>query len=128
MSLFSELKRRNVFRVAVAYVVMSWLLLQVADVLLQAFAVPDWAFRLIFLVLAIGLVPVVIFAWAFELTPEGLKREEDVDRSASVTPDPDRTTLPRRAWRDGMAEMIRKATVDTLELYAELKLCAYENC
>ena len=87
MSLFSELKRRNVFRVAVAYVVMSWLLLQVADVLLQAFAVPDWAFRLIFLVLAIGLVPVVIFAWAFELTPEGLKRDSEVDRSQSIAPE-----------------------------------------
>ena len=87
MSLFSELKRRNVFRVAVAYVVMSWLLLQVADVLLQALAVPDWAFRLIFLVLAIGLVPVAIFAWAFELTPEGLKRDSEVDRSQSIAPE-----------------------------------------
>ena len=87
MSLFHELKRRNVFRVAVAYVVMSWLLLQVADVLLQAFALPDWAFRLIFLVLAIGLVPVVIFAWAFELTPEGLKRDSEVDRSQSIAPE-----------------------------------------
>ena len=87
MSLFNELKRRNVFRVAVAYVVMSWLLLQVADVLLQAFSVPDWAFRLIFLVLAIGLVPVAIFAWAFELTPEGIKRDSDVDRSQSIAPE-----------------------------------------
>jgi len=69
VSFFNELRRRNVFRVTAAYVVMSWVLLQVADILLEAFGVPAWAFRLLLLVLAIGLVPVALFAWAFELTP-----------------------------------------------------------
>lgn len=84
MSLFSELKRRNVFRVVVAYVVMAWVLLQVTDVMLEAFDVPAWTFRLLFLVLAIGLVPVAVFSWAFELTPDGIKRDAEVDRSQSI--------------------------------------------
>jgi TolB-like protein len=84
VSFFNELKRRNVFRVTAAYVVMSWVLLQVADILLEAFGVPAWAFRLLFLLLAIGLVPVALFAWAFELTPEGIKRDSEIDRSQSI--------------------------------------------
>ena len=64
MSLFAELKRRNVFRVVAAYVVMSWLLLQVADVVLPAFNVPEWTFRLLILGLAIGFVPAVVFSWS----------------------------------------------------------------
>ena len=84
--LLSELKHRNVLRVAAAYAVLSWLLLQVADIILPAFSVPDWTFRLLVLVLALGFVPVLIFSWAYELTPEGLKRESEVDRSQSITP------------------------------------------
>lgn len=85
MSLFEELKRRNVFRVVAAYVVMSWLLLQVADVVLEAFEVPDWTSRFLILALAIGLVPVAVFSWIFEMTPEGIKKESEVDRDHSVT-------------------------------------------
>ena len=85
MSLFAELKRRNVFRVAVAYVVASWVLLQITDVMAEILALPDWAPRLILLILAIGFIPTVIFAWAYELTPEGLNRERDVERSTSIT-------------------------------------------
>ena len=83
--LLSELKHRNVLRVAAAYAVLSWLLLQVADIILPAFSVPDWTFRLLVLVLALGFVPVLMFSWAYELTPEGLKRESEVDRSQSTT-------------------------------------------
>ena len=83
--LLSELKHRNVLRVAAAYAVLSWLLLQVADIILPAFSVPDWTFRLLVLVLALGFVPVLIFSWAYELTPEGLKRESEIDRSRSIT-------------------------------------------
>ncbi len=79
MSLFSELKRRNVFRVVAAYVVMSWLLLQVADVASSAFDVPDWTFRFLILVLGIGLIPVVVFSWVYELTPDGIRKESEVD-------------------------------------------------
>ncbi len=85
MSLFEELKRRNVFRVAVAYLVTSWLLLQLADLVLENIHAPDWVIQSIMLVLALGFPLAVIFAWAFELTPEGLKKEKDVDRTQSIT-------------------------------------------
>ncbi|HEY5774941.1 MAG TPA: hypothetical protein VIS57_02545, partial [Xanthomonadales bacterium] len=84
MSLLAELKRRNVFKVAVAYAVASWLLLQMSDILVPILGLPDNAQKLIFLLLVIGFIPALIFAWAFELTPEGLKKEKDVDRQNSV--------------------------------------------
>jgi hypothetical protein len=86
MSLFNELKRRNVIRVGIAYVVVSWLTLQVADVILNNIEAPGWVFHAILLLLAIGFPLSLLFAWAFELTPEGIKREFEVDRSQSVTP------------------------------------------
>jgi TolB-like protein len=86
MSLFSELKRRNVFRVAIAYLIASWLLLQLADILIPMLTLPEWVARLIFLLLLILFIPTLIGAWALELTPEGLKLEKDVDRDASITP------------------------------------------
>jgi adenylate cyclase len=85
MSLIEELKRRNVIRVGLAYVVIAWLLLQVADVVLNNIDAPGWVFRAILLVLALGFALAVFFAWVFELTPEGLKKETEVDRSKSVT-------------------------------------------
>ena len=84
-SLFNELKRRNVFRVAIAYIVATWLLLQVADVVLNNIEAPDWVFRAILLVVVLGFGLALIFAWAYELTPEGIKKEKDVDRSQSIT-------------------------------------------
>ena len=84
-NLFEELKRRNVFRVAVAYVVTSWLILQVADVVLNNIEAPGWVFSVFLLALALGFLPVLFFSWAYELTPEGLKRESEVDRSRSIT-------------------------------------------
>ena len=86
MSLFAELKRRNVIRVGIAYVVVAWLTMQFADVVLNNIAAPDWVFQVIMLVLAIGFPLVLVFAWAFEMTPEGLKKEKDVDRSQSIAP------------------------------------------
>lgn len=85
MSLFNELKRRNVFKVAIAYAVMSWLVLQVADVVLGHITAPAWIFHVLMLFLAIGLPFAVFFAWAFELTPVGLKRESEADGAASIT-------------------------------------------
>ena len=85
MSLFNELKRRNVFRVGIAYIIAAWLLLQVADVVLNNIEAPGWVFSAIMLVLGLGFPIAVIFAWAFEMTPEGIKKEKDVDRSASIT-------------------------------------------
>jgi TolB-like protein len=85
-SLFSELKRRNVIRVAVLYGVVSWLILQVSDIAMPALGLPEWSITLVLYFLAIGLPIALIFAWAFELTPEGLKRTKEVDPNASVTP------------------------------------------
>jgi adenylate cyclase len=85
MSLLSELNRRNVFRVGAAYVVTSWLLIQVAETIFPLFGFDDAPARVVVVVLAIGLVPALVIAWAFELTPEGIRRETAVDRSQSVT-------------------------------------------
>ncbi len=85
MSLIAELKRRNVFRVGVAYAIGAWVIAQVADLVLDNIEAPDWVMQAIMLVLAIGLPLALIVAWAFELTPEGFKREAEVDRTESIT-------------------------------------------
>src|SRR5438132_3520483 len=82
---FGELKRRNVYKVAVAYAVVAWLLIQGATQVFPFFEIPNWAIRLVVLLLIIGFPVALILAWAFELTPEGIKRAEDVDLSKSVT-------------------------------------------
>jgi TolB-like protein/Tfp pilus assembly protein PilF len=79
---FSELKRRNVYKIAVAYAVVGWLLVQVATQVFPFFEIPNWAVRLIVLGIVIGFPIALVIAWAFELTPEGLKRTEDVDLAA----------------------------------------------
>ena len=86
-SFFAELKRRNVYKVAIAYGVVAWLLMQVASQIFPFFEIPSWAVRLVVLLLIIGFPVAVILAWAFELTPEGIKREEDA-----------------RSWQFGHAE------------------------
>jgi TolB-like protein/Flp pilus assembly protein TadD len=85
VQLFKELSRRNVFRVTLGYVVSCWLLLQVADVLLGVVEAPGWILQTLFILVALGFPVVVFFSWAYEVTPEGIKREEEVDRSQSVT-------------------------------------------
>jgi TolB-like protein len=84
MKLFSELRRRNVLRIAAAYVAVSWLLIQVVETLFPVFGLSDAAIRGVVIVLAIGFVPAVVVAWAFELTPEGLVRDSDVDRGSAT--------------------------------------------
>lgn len=79
MSFFAELKRRNVFRAATAYVAVAWLSMQVAEVSFPAFGFSDRAVRLLIIALAIGFIPAVALAWAFEITPEGVKRDRDLD-------------------------------------------------
>src|SRR5438034_5883120 len=74
-----ELKRRNVYKVAVAYAVVAWLLVQITTQVFPIFEIPNWALRLIVLAIIIGFPSALVIAWAFELTPEGLKRTEDVD-------------------------------------------------
>jgi TolB-like protein len=87
MSLFQELKRRNVIRVAILYAVSSWVLLQLTDVLTSLLNVPESAGSIVVMLLLLGFFPALIFAWVYEMTPEGLKREIDVDRTQSQTPE-----------------------------------------
>ena len=82
---FDELKRRNVVRVAVAYIIVCWLVFQIGEILFEAFGAPEWVFKTVILLLAIGLPFALIFAWAFELTPDGIKKTRDVHTTASVT-------------------------------------------
>jgi serine/threonine-protein kinase len=88
---FSELKRRNVYKVAVAYAVVGWLLVQIATQVFPFLEIPNWAIRLVILITALGFPVALIIAWAFELTPEGVKRTEDVDLPAG-------SSSKNRAW------------------------------
>ena len=85
MSFLEELKRRNVFRVGIAYAVAAWLLLQVTDIVTPILQLPDSIPRMVLFLLVIGFIPAIILAWAFEMTPEGVKLESEVDRSQSIT-------------------------------------------
>jgi TolB-like protein len=82
VNFFAELKRRNVYKVAVAYAIVGWLLVQVTTQVFPIFEIPNWAVRLVVLAIVIGFPIALVIAWAFELTPEGLKRTEDVDLAA----------------------------------------------
>jgi TolB-like protein/Tfp pilus assembly protein PilF len=80
---FAELKRRNVYKVAVAYAVVAWLLIQIATQVFPFFEIPNWAVRLTVLAIVIGLPIALVIAWAFDLTPQGIKRTEDVEDTAT---------------------------------------------
>src|SRR6476646_1579318 len=82
---FGELKRRNVYKVAVAYAVVGWLLVQVATQVFPFFEIPNWAVRLVVLVLILGFPVALVLSWAFEITPEGIKRESEVAHGKSIT-------------------------------------------
>ena len=84
MSFFDELRRRNVFKVAVAYAVATWLLLQIVDLVLENINAPDWVMQVFMLAMAVGFPIAVIIAWAFEVTPDGVKLERNVDRTQSI--------------------------------------------
>lgn len=87
MSFFSELKRRNVIRMAAVYAVGSWLIMQVTELLVDVLDVPDWTMRLVFLLLVLGLPFALVFSWVYEMTPEGLRKESDVATTDSITGD-----------------------------------------
>ncbi len=84
MSLFAELKRRNVIRVAIAYVAVSWLLVQVIETLFPVYGLSDAAIRIVVVIIGVGFIPVLVVAWVFELTPDWVKRDSEVDRSETV--------------------------------------------
>ena len=81
----AELKRRNVYKLAIAYGVVAWLLIQIASQIFPFFDIPNWAVRLVVLLLIIGFPIALIFSWAFEMTPEGIKRTEDAAPNAAIT-------------------------------------------
>ena len=85
MSFFTELKRRNVVRVGIAYIVIGWVLAQIAEFAFENFGAPDWVLKTVVVIVLLGLPLALFLAWAFEMTPEGVKREKDVDRSQSIT-------------------------------------------
>ncbi len=86
MSFFAELKRRNVIRVATAYFAASWLIIQVMGTIIRAFGFGNVALRIVLIMIVIGLVPTLVFAWVFDLTPEGLRKAKDADRLGSMSP------------------------------------------
>ena len=86
MTFLAELKRRNVIRMAGLYLVGAWLVVQVAGTLLPMFGAPGWIARSVVILLAIGFVPALVFAWVFEVTPDGLKRDAAVPAEASIAP------------------------------------------
>ncbi|TDJ31380.1 MAG: hypothetical protein E2O56_07205 [Gammaproteobacteria bacterium] len=90
MSLFTELQRRNVIKVAMLYVIVAWLILQVGEILVPLLILPDSVLRIVFFILVLGFPPALIFAWAFEITPEGIKRDRDVDPAQSIASDTSR--------------------------------------
>jgi len=85
MSFIQELKRRNVFRVAIAYVVVAWLVAQVLQLVFESFGTPDWVMKTVLVLMAAGFLFALFFAWAYEVTPQGIKRESELDRSQSFT-------------------------------------------
>ena len=87
MSFIAELQRRNVIRMAFLYLVASWVVLQVADVVFPVLDVPEWGLRLVLGLLVVCFPLALIFSWIYEMTPEGIKRERDIDRNQSVTAD-----------------------------------------
>ncbi len=102
---FAELKRRHVYKVAIAYGVVAWLLMQVASQIFPFFEIPNWAVRLVVLLLIIGFPVALILAWAFELTPEGIKRAEDVDLTKSTT----RRTSHKLLWMTAVVAILAAA-------------------
>src|SRR6478672_2601749 len=82
---FAELKRRNVYKVAVAYAVVAWLTIQAASIFLPAFNAPQWAMQVVILILVVGFPIALVFSWAFEITPEGIKRESEIGPNESIT-------------------------------------------
>ncbi len=84
MNFFAELKRRNVYKVAVAYAVVAWLLIQAASIFLPAFDAPPWVIKIFIIIIIFGFPVALIFSWAFEITPEGIKLESEIEPNKSI--------------------------------------------
>ena len=107
MSFWSELNRRNVVRVGAAYAVGSWLIVQIAETIFPLFGFGSTPARITVIVLTIGFLPTLVFAWAFELTPEGVKREKDVERFKSITKRTGKQLDPKLSMQKPSAGQLR---------------------
>lgn len=87
MSIFTELKRRKVFKVGFAYLILAWLVAQILQLVFESFGTPDWAIKSVLVLLAVGFPFALFFAWAYEITPDGIKRDHLVARSQPITPE-----------------------------------------
>jgi RNA polymerase sigma factor (sigma-70 family) len=121
---FAELKRRKVYKVGIAYAVVAWVLMQVASQIFPFFEIPNWAVRLVVLLLIIGFPVALILAWAFELTPEGIKRTEDVDASKPIAFKTRNLTATVAAGAEKEAAMPFTATHWSMVLDAQSELRA----
>src|SRR4029077_12375147 len=119
IGLFAELKRRNVCKVAFSYAVVAWLLMQVASQIFPFFEIPNWAVRLVVLLLVIGFPVALILAWAFELTPEGIKRAEDVDLINLIVPKSRNVAAIGRRRAEQKASIARTTTHGSAVLDAQ---------
>ncbi len=107
MSLIAELKRRNVFRVGAAYAIVAWLLVEVASVVLPTFKAPEWVMQVFTFLVILGFPLALILAWAFELTPGGIKREATVDPAESIRETPEFAAIVAEIEAD-MAEQLAR--------------------
>ncbi len=101
VSVWGELQRRNVVKVALAYAIIGWLLIEVSSTVLPIFEAPDWIVQVSTFFVILGFPLALILSWAYELTPDGIKREKDVDRSESIT------HVTGRGCRNGSAQSNR---------------------
>ncbi len=126
MSFLAELRRRNVIRMAGLYLVGAWLLVQIAETLLPIFHTPYWVLQTLVVLLALGFVPVLVFSWIYELTPEGLRRERDLDHSRPAS-DPDKrghtTTHDNGHPRIRIFLQVKNWTVELCERNSSLNPC-----
>ena len=119
MNFFGELKRRNVYKVAVAYAVVAWLLIQAASIFFPAFDAPPWVMKIFIIVIILGFPVALIFSWAFEITPEGIKLESEIEPSRSIK---------RRTGRKIVAMTIALAVVAAgLFVYQLLRSTAHSH-
>ena len=115
---FAELKRRNVYKVAVAYAVVAWLLIQAASILFPTFEAPAWVMKVVVAAIALGFPVALILAWAFELTPEGIKRADEVAPDESIAPRTGRKLLAMTIALAGVAACL---LAESLSLATEWK-------
>ena len=109
MSLFNELKRRKVFRVGIAYIFIAWLVAQILELLFDSFGTPDWAMKSVLVLLATGFIFALFFSWVYEITPDGIKSQQEVDRSQSITPELIKTIRNNKTTTQQLNSMIYKS-------------------